>query len=314
MPECSGSVSFVDQNPETDEEEHNVCESIESEKPKQNHEANGDEISDWEIIIDVNEKGYCSFTTVDNLENHQEALDNDVEANVQTDISRTNDLHDVYNLKECDLIIDVNEDGRCKFKVVQEKNHPKSIVDIKESLFIRCSNDESSNLCQHVCETESDTSSLSCSNTGFKLNCEAEELETKDKKLLNRTKNKFVPSACTFINSTKHSDNDHDVGIDNEKAKQTIDEIQSVYTCDSETNLKCNQGEQQSDVSCDKNDKHAIVEEGTANKHQSDLDNTGLSYDDGKAKSIPEECDIVALDCEFVGVGPHDQSALGMYT
>ena len=262
----------------------------------------------------MNEKGHCSFTTVNDLENHQEALHNDVEVHVQTDISRTNDLHDVNNLKEYDLIIDVNEDGKCKFKVVQERKHPSSVIDIKESLATRCSNDETSNLCQHVCETESDTSSLSCSNTGFKLKCEAEELETKDKKLLNRTKNKFVSSTCAIIHSTKHSDNDHDVDIDNEKAKRITDEIQSVYTCDSETNLNCNQGEQQSEVSCDKNDKHEIVEEGTASKDQSDLDNTGLSYDDGKAKSIPEECDIVALDCEFVGVGPHDQSALGMYT
>ena len=312
---CSCSCSFVSENSETDEAENKVHNSVETEESKEKHEPDGDdELSDWEIIIDVNEKGHCSFTTVNGLENQNGTLQDDAEVTSEIDIDETSYLPEIESLKECELIIDVNEDGKCKFNVIQE-------IDTNEIASIRDLNDDTGNAHQCECETESDPGCLSCQSTGSKLNCKGRVLETQDKKSIVRTKNKDLSSIHSTNqgkseNSKKHEDVAHDLETDNEANVQVIDDIQLAKTCDTKINAKSNKAVQESEPekSCDKSDKDTIAEVGTKIRDQSDLDNAGYLNDVVKPLSIPEECDVVALDCEFVGVGPHDQSALGLYT
>ena len=314
VAECSCSSSFASENSETDKAENKVHDGDETEESKEKHERDSEELSDREIIIDVNEKGHCSFTTVNGLENQNGTLQEDAEVTNENDIDETSYLPEIESLKECELIIDVNEDGKCKFKVIEEidKNEIVSIGDL---------NDATGNVHQCECETESDLGCLSCKSTGSKLNCKGTVLETQDKKSIVRTKNKDLSSIHSTNqgkseNSKKNEDVAHDLETDNEANVQVIDDIQLAKTCDTKINAKINKAVQESEPekSCDKSDKDTIAEVGTKIRDQSDLDNAGLLNDVVKPLSIPEECDVVALDCEFVGVGPHDQSALGLYT
>ena len=244
--ECSCSFSSEAENTvqkpacavkETVQVENVVHETIETKESKQKHEHDDDELSDWEIIIDVNEKGHCSFTTVTGSENpdHKrfqnfedkvgDESENEIQIHVTdrakdldnivirsaNDVDETSSFSELRNIKECDLIVDVNEANKQLLDDVQ------------------------------LAKTDA--------------------------------------------------------------AKNNTDSYKDVRESDSNT-----PGDESYKTTC------TIAVGGTKGGNQSDFDDTGFSSDsDVKPLTIPEECDIVALDCEFVGVGPTDQSALGLY-
>lgn len=222
-------------------------------------------------------------------------------------------------IEECEMLIDVlvNKKGACNFTVISGSHS------VLENLVTE--NNEITKSKSKIEKSDSGGKEIGASRTSDDIveECEAvvdvkgqgyynlTNVQNKQNEHLQDTSNAFnscIPAIsdskkvaereitwmCSHRVKTGHQQTETDIVNCNLKSAKDAQEEENKLLCDQRSRAYSNRSN--------------MITPGMPVENKA----TALVYEQ-KLLRIPEECNIVALDCEFVGVGPRDQSAIGLY-
>ena len=280
---------------------------IDTDNPETKYKVPKDIPEECEFIVDVNEDGSCNFQSVS--DSPGTAINKNV--NIPKNVP-----------DECKFIDDINEEGSCNFKIVSgtinvnsQNNIPNEcelVVDVNEE-----------GLCDiKVVTDDSDIGTEASGNT------EIDAFNNRETSLIySGTCKSEISSACDLVSKDTDSVCDNCLNAKNvKKAKYQLQENQHTVG----VHISC--GTNDVDTSATKTPAYVHnCENQDSTKRKASACEILITLTDQqspgqpvinssdrmvkeKVPTIPNECDIVALDCEFVGVtrdGQPNQSALG---
>ena len=288
-----------------------------------------------EKIVQSDENEHALTKHTKDQKNHINVDNGDFEGGLTEELYET--------LEECDLIVEINEKGSCNFTVLSDNSNTdikaEETVDADSSsnfhsnsfYLCKCRKNVDANVTDSVCdncENESFVQTCTSSFQDFQSESNRAELKWEDAEFKKSIKaNNSADLANVHAKSSyfkKHAYHNKSSSVSDSLNVGHVQptEIHHVSVNLDATERTAGLDEGLSSSACDINHNpnstpnkrivRLVTEEQTREGEETDVtDLTDEERCNIIPKTIPAESEIVALDCEFVGVGPNNQSALG---